>query len=152
MSRGFTVRLDVHSGLDVLDLVQAVGDHIARAAGLDEESVHWWSVAIRESVVNAIKHGNCGDARKRVFVEFAKTGEPPQTAVAVLVRDEGVGFDPDDVPDPLAPENLLKSSGRGIFLMRSFMDEIALRRAPQGGMEVLMVKRAPGSSCQTPSS
>ena len=57
------------------------------------------------------------------------------------MRDEGPGFDPEALPDPLAPENMLKSSGRGIFLIRSFMDELVLRRAPEGGMEVVMVKR-----------
>jgi serine/threonine-protein kinase RsbW len=60
----------------------------------------------------------------------------------IRVRDQGKGFDPDAVADPLAPENLLKGSGRGIFLIRNFMDEVDLQRAPQGGMEVRMVKRA----------
>jgi serine/threonine-protein kinase RsbW len=59
----------------------------------------------------------------------------------VAVRDEGEGFDPESIADPLAPENVLKSSGRGIFLMRNFMDDVELRRAPEGGMEVLMVKK-----------
>jgi serine/threonine-protein kinase RsbW len=68
--------------------------------------------------------------------------------LAVRVRDEGLGFDPAVIPDPLAPDNLLKSSGRGIFLIRSFMDEVDLRHAPEGGMEVLMVKRAvPSADC-----
>ena len=62
--------------------------------------------------------------------------------IAIRVRDEGPGFDPESLPDPLAPENLLKSNGRGIFLIRSFMDEVALQRAPEGGMEIVMVKRA----------
>jgi serine/threonine-protein kinase RsbW len=59
----------------------------------------------------------------------------------VSVRDEGAGFDPESIADPLAPENMLKSSGRGIFLMRNFMDDVSLRRAPEGGMEVRMVKK-----------
>jgi serine/threonine-protein kinase RsbW len=59
----------------------------------------------------------------------------------VSVRDEGEGFDPEEVADPLAPENMLKSSGRGIFFMRSFMDDVRLARHPEGGMEVRMVKK-----------
>jgi len=59
----------------------------------------------------------------------------------VRVLDEGEGFDPEEVADPLAPENILKSSGRGIFFMRSFMDDVVLRRAAEGGMEVRMVKK-----------
>jgi serine/threonine-protein kinase RsbW len=104
--------------------------------------MHWISVAIRESVINAIKHGNAGDERKRVYVEFTplERDEPP--GVSIRVRDEGPGFDPAGVPDPLHPENLLKASGRGIFLIRSFMDELRLQPAAEGGMEVVMVKRA----------
>jgi serine/threonine-protein kinase RsbW len=137
-----TVRLDFHSSFDMLDFVQLVSDHLARLAGLDEDALHWVSVAVRESVINAIKHGNKGDAGKRVHVDLTplETDAPP--GIAIRVRDEGPGFDPETLPDPLAPENLLKSSGRGIFLIRSFMDEVAVRRAPEGGMEVLMVKRA----------
>jgi len=135
-----TVRLDFHSSLDMLDFVQLVSDHIGRHAGLDEEAVHWVGVAVRESVINAIKHGNANDERKRVHVEFAELdGHTP--GVEIRVRDEGPGFDPDCLADCLAPENLLKSTGRGIFLIRSFMDELVLQRAPEGGMEVRMVKR-----------
>jgi serine/threonine-protein kinase RsbW len=97
---------------------------------------------VRESVINAIKHGNAGDERKRVHVEFTpiQTADLPE-GIVIRVRDEGPGFDPSTLPDPLAPENLLKASGRGIFLIRSFMDEMVLQRAPEGGMEVVMVKR-----------
>jgi serine/threonine-protein kinase RsbW len=98
-------------------------------------------VAVRESVINAIKHGNAGDERKRVHVEFTPLDVDRPAGISIRVRDEGPGFDPDALPDPLAPENMLKSSGRGIFLIRSFMDELVLRRAPEGGMEVFMVKR-----------
>jgi serine/threonine-protein kinase RsbW len=143
MRSGQTVRLDFDSTFEMLDLVQVVSDHIARLAGLDEEARHWVNVAVRESVINAIKHGNCNDAAKRVHVEFTPI-EPVDTpsGVMIRVRDEGHGFDPASVPDPLAPENLLKGSGRGIFLIRSFMDEMVLQRAEEGGMEMVMVKRA----------
>ena len=143
MTNGNTVRLDFHSTFEMLDFVQVVSDHVARMAGLDEEARHWVNVAVRESVINAIKHGNANDERKRVHVEFTPFQAPqlPQ-GIVIRVRDEGPGFDPATLPDPLAPENLLKASGRGIFLIRSFMDEVDLRRLPEGGMEIRMTKRA----------
>ena len=150
MTNGNIVRLDFHSSLDMLDLVQVVSDHIGRAAGLDDESVHWVGVAVRESVINAIRHGNGYDAGKRVHVEFT-TLEDVNPGVAIRIRDEGCGFDPSSLPDPLADENLLKTSGRGIFLMRSFMDEMEIQRTPDGGMEVRMVKRVNDAECRTPS-
>ena len=143
MRSGQTVRLDFDSTFEMLDLVQVVSDHIARLAGLDEEARHWVNVAVRESVINAIKHGNCNDVAKRVHVEFTPIEQvDTPSGVVIRVRDEGHGFDPASVPDPLAPENLLKGSGRGIFLIRSFMDEMILQRAEEGGMEMVMVKRA----------
>jgi len=99
-------------------------------------------VAVRESVINAIKHGNAGDERKRVYVEFTPLDRESPPGMAIRIRDEGKGFDPAQVPDPLHPDNLLKASGRGIFLIRSFMDELRLQPAAEGGMEVVMVKRA----------
>ena len=90
-------------------------------------------------MINAIKHGNRYDSSKHVFVDL----ETPQgqAELMIRVRDEGEGFDPQEVADPLAPENLLKASGRGIFLIRNFMDSVELRRAPEGGMEIRMTKR-----------
>jgi serine/threonine-protein kinase RsbW len=142
MPRTQTVRIDFYSSYDALDFVQAASDHIARMVGLDEDALHWVSVAVRESVINAIRHGNAGDQRKRVHVEFTPLDSESPPGILIRVRDEGPGFDPATLPDPLAPENLLKSSGRGIFLIRTFMDELVLRRAPEGGMEMVMTKRA----------
>jgi serine/threonine-protein kinase RsbW len=135
------VRLEFTSAFEMLDFVQVVSDHVARDVGLDEDSAHWVSVAIRESVINAIKHGNQNDETKHVFVEFESTKPADLAELTIRVRDQGAGFDPDILADPLAPENLLKSSGRGIFLIRNFMDDVQLERAPQGGMEIRMVKR-----------
>jgi serine/threonine-protein kinase RsbW len=146
MTSGNTVRIDFHSSLGMLDFVQMVSDHIARAVGLDDDSVHWVSLAVRESVINAIKHGNCNDVRKRVRVEFTSLQDTGGTSLAVSVRDEGCGFDPAVVANPLASVNLLKTNGRGIFLMRSFMDEMTFNRIKEGGMEVRMVKRVPQST------
>jgi serine/threonine-protein kinase RsbW len=137
-----TIRLDFHSAFDMLDFVQVVSDHIGRLSGLDDEALHWVGVAVRESVINAIKHGNGEDERKRVHVEFTSLNGDTPPGLIIRVRDEGTGFDPQSIPDPLAPENVLKSSGRGIFLIRSFMDELEVKRAPEGGMELVMVKHA----------
>jgi serine/threonine-protein kinase RsbW len=144
----FLLRLEFLSAFDMLDLVQAVSDQICRDVGLDDDSVHWVGVAIRESVINAIKHGNLNDRTKHVFVEFAGSSNQPQAGLTVRVRDQGTGFDPGILADPLAPENLLKPSGRGIFLIRSFMDDVQLRRVPEGGMEISMTKRV--RSTRTP--
>jgi serine/threonine-protein kinase RsbW len=141
MSHWHTVCLEFESTYEMLDFVQVASDHLGRLSGLDDEALHWVGVAVRESVINAIKHGNAGDERKRVHVEFTPLDVDRPAGISIRVRDEGPGFDPDALPDPLAPENMLKSSGRGIFLIRSFMDELVLRRAPEGGMEVFMVKR-----------
>ena len=100
---------------------------------------------MRESVINAIKHGNRFDPSKLVTVEFALEPAAAPTALVIRITDEGEGFDPVEVADPLAPENLLRSSGRGIFFMRSFMDDVTLQRRPAGGMEVLMTKRLPSA-------
>jgi serine/threonine-protein kinase RsbW len=145
MTNGNTVCLEFHSTYEMLDFVQVASDHLGRLAGLDEESLHWVGVAVRESVINAIKHGNQGDEHKHVHVEFTPLDVRRPSGIVIRVRDEGAGFDPETISDPLAPENLLKASGRGIFLIRSFMDEMVLRRAPQGGMEVVMIKRVASS-------
>ena len=136
-----TVRLEFTSTFDMLDLVQVVGDHVARQVGLDDEAVHWVGVAIRESVINAIKHGNQNDRAKHVFVEFEQALDEGAPSLLISVRDQGEGFDPAEIANPLAPENILKSSGRGIFLIRSFMDDVQLERSPRGGMEIRMTKR-----------
>src|SRR4051812_497961 len=112
------VRLEFTSAFGMLDLVQVVGDHIAASLGLVEESIHWIGVAVRESVINAIKHGNESNAAKHVHVEFETAIVAGAPALTIRVRDEGAGFDPATIADPMAPENLLKSSGRGIFLIR----------------------------------
>jgi serine/threonine-protein kinase RsbW len=135
------VRLEFTSAFEMLDFVQVVNDHVGRSAGLDDDARHYVGVALRECVINAIKHGNRNDPAKHVFVEFSTGKSTGDSILTIRVRDQGEGFDPATVADPLAPENLLKSSGRGIFLIRSFMDDVQLHSAPEGGMEIKMVKR-----------
>jgi serine/threonine-protein kinase RsbW len=133
--------MELPSSFELLDLVQVVSDRMTTLAGLGEDAMHWVSVAVRESVINAIKHGNRENRQKQVTVEFGLSprGKPGEFVVEVL--DEGEGFDPDHVANPLDAENVLKSSGRGIFFMRSFMDDVTISRRPQGGMSVLMRKK-----------
>jgi serine/threonine-protein kinase RsbW len=140
-ARGGTVRLQIPSNFELLDVIQVASDRLAVLAGLDEDAVHWIGVAVRESVINAIKHGNREDYGKLVTIEFSIAPAAAPTEFVVRVLDEGEGFEPQEVADPLAPENILKSSGRGIFFMRSFMDDVVLRRGDEGGMEVRMVKK-----------
>ena len=142
---GQYLRLQIRSQYDMLELVQVVSDRVTHLAGLDEDAVHWVGVAIRESVINAIKHGNRHDESKAVVVEFAFRPAAAPTELVITVVDQGNGFEVEEVADPLAPENMLKSSGRGIFFMRSFMDDVRLRKVPDGGMEVQLVKRLPAT-------
>ena len=134
------VHLEIHSTIEALDLVQAVTEHIARRLGFDEESLHWTAMAVRESVVNAITHGNESDPAKIVFIDYCATPESRPAEFIVSVRDQGPGFDPDALKDPLACENMLSTSGRGVFLIRQFMDDVSIHRMPGGGMEVRMTK------------
>ena len=131
------VKLDIASRYEMLEMVQTVLLRVAETAGFDEETAHYMSVAVRESVVNAIKHGHKGDEAKRVTVTLTAHAD----ALEVRVQDQGSGFDPSSVPDPLAEENLLKADGRGIFFMRQFMDEVSYSFPPRGGTVVKMTKR-----------
>jgi serine/threonine-protein kinase RsbW len=108
----------------------------AAAHGLGEEMIYAVDMAVRESVANAIKHGNKLDESKKVEITFADSDE----IFEVTVRDHGAGFDVDGVPDPTDPEHLLNTNGRGILFMRSFMDEVEWSEAPDGGLVVRMAK------------
>lgn len=119
-----------------IELAQAVLDHVCRHRGADPEIEHWVGMALREALANAIKHGNRLDPEKRVYVSFEGEGDD----LRVVVGDEGDGFNPDVVSDPLAPENQLKTSGRGIFYMRTFMDTLAFSRGEAGGTVLTMTK------------
>jgi serine/threonine-protein kinase RsbW len=136
-----TVTLDVASRFEMLDIVQTVLVQCCSLLGFDDEATHYMSVAVRESVVNAIKHGNKQDQSKRVHVQFTLQ----EKALEVQVGDQGEGFNPESIPDPLAPENLLKAYGRVIFFMRQFMDEVQHSFPPRGGTVVRMLKRVPAA-------
>ena len=141
----------IGSRFENIELVQVVLRDSLVQLGLDEDAQHWVGVSVRDSVINAVKHGNRYDPDNQVFVEFTVRPAEEPTELQVVVRDQGQGFDPEELADPLAPENLLKASGRGIFFMRSFMDDVQIRRAAQGGMEVVMVKRFAHPAAETTS-
>ncbi|HUG43335.1 MAG TPA: ATP-binding protein [Acidobacteriota bacterium] len=125
------------SDIGFLDLVQSLSDNIGSMLGFDADSQYWIGLSLRESVINAIQHGNKEDRSKRVKVRF----EFRSDRLVILVRDEGHGLKESDIPDPLQPDNLLKPGGRGIFFVRSFMDSVAFNVRPKGGLEVRMEKR-----------
>jgi serine/threonine-protein kinase RsbW len=137
-----TIEIRIGSALEYLDLVQTLTDCITDLMGLDDDTAHWIGMSVRESVTNAIQHGNKLDPSKRVDIVY----EIAPDHLAITVRDQGSGFQIDRLPNPLDPENLLKPSGRGIFYIRSFMDEVEFIPHPQGGMEVHMVKKIPSNS------
>ncbi len=135
-ARPKTVCIDFESRLEILEAVQAFVDRLAAVGGLDEDGVHDLSVSVRECVVNALKHGNKLDPAKRVSVAFGLGAG----AIEVWIQDEGLGFNPDSVPDATAPENLLNAAGRGLFFMRAFMSEVEYIFPPEGGTVVRLVK------------
>lgn len=140
--RNSQVRISIGSRFEHIDLIQIVVDDALSRLGLDEDSRHWVGIAVREAVANAIKHGNRQDPTKEVEVELAIEGDQ----AVIRIEDRGAGFDPSQVGDPLAPENLLKPNGRGIFYMKSFMDDITYSPRPGGGTVVTLRKRIAAES------
>ncbi len=120
-----------------IELADALLAQVCRDRGVTEEARHWISMALREALANAIKHGNRQDPGKRVLVTFG--GD--DGTLAIEVGDEGAGFSPEEIADPLAAENQMKTSGRGIFYMRTFMDEVAFTRGETGGTLLTLKKR-----------
>jgi serine/threonine-protein kinase RsbW len=131
------IEVIISSALDNLDLIQTLTDCITNFMSFDEDSAHWIGMSVRESVTNAIQHGNKLDLSKTVDIRF----EVLPDKLSISVKDQGNGFKADDIPNPLDADNLLKPSGRGIFYIRTFMDEVEFRPLSRGGMEVYMVKK-----------
>jgi serine/threonine-protein kinase RsbW len=123
------------STMESVGTVEAAADKFAVAAGLSEEERFHLTMAVREAAVNAVLHGNEYDPAKQIAVSFENTG----TELVITIADQGRGLDPEKLPDPLSPDNLLRGSGRGIFLIRSFMDEVHFRQL-HPGTELTLVK------------
>ncbi|HLL76011.1 MAG TPA: ATP-binding protein [Pyrinomonadaceae bacterium] len=132
-----TLQLKLPSRIESIAEAAEAAAGVAQRLGLGEEAAFGLDMAVRESVTNAVLHGNKHDERKQVEVTFEDAGDH----VVVTVRDEGEGFDPSSVSDPTAEENLLKTSGRGILFMRSFMDTVDWEPHPAGGTVVRMTKK-----------
>ena len=126
----------LESSLDSVDQAEQTVLREAEVLGFDEDDLHRIGISVRECMVNAVVHGNRYNARKKVHLKVSRAPD----CLTVWVADEGDGFDPAALPDPLASENLLRQSGRGVLMMQAFMDEFQIcTRAPQG-TEVKMVK------------
>jgi serine/threonine-protein kinase RsbW len=135
------VSYTLESSLASVNKAEQTASEVAAKSGFDEDECGRIAMAVREAAVNAVLHGNRYDPAKRLTISFETTPD----ALTVAVRDEGSGLDPAALPDPLAPENLLKQSGRGIFLIRAFMDEVRFS-ALSPGTEITMVKFMRGAS------
>ena len=131
------------STMESVGTVEAAAEKLAADAGLDEDARFGFTMAVREAAVNAVLHGNEYDPSKQIAVTMENTGAD----LVIKVADQGKGLNPDTLPDPLAPENLLRGTGRGIFLIRSFMDEVHFRQL-NPGTELTLVKHLapPGES------
>jgi len=135
------VSYTLDSTLETVNNAEETAGRVATEAGFDDEEVMKISMAVREAAVNAVLHGNAYDPNKKVILAFERT----QNDLVITVRDQGKGLDASKIPDPLAPENLMKTSGRGIFLIRSFMDVVEIHPS-HSGTEFKMIKHVRGSA------
>lgn len=129
------VEIRFNSSLAILDLIQPITNKVCDQLGFDEDTRYWIWLATQEALNNAIKHGNKMDENKKVDFKI----QVEDDEFRIIIKDEGEGFDITEVPDPTKKENLLRTSGRGIFYMRSFMDHVEYKS--NNGTEVTMTKR-----------
>lgn len=130
-------KINLPSEIESVEKAALAAENFARESGLDDAHLFAIDMAVRESVANAVKHGNKFDENKQVDITFSKSKQ----GFEITVRDYGAGFKVENVPDPTNPENLLKANGRGILFMNNFMDEIKWENHEGGGMIVKMMKR-----------
>lgn len=129
------VSYTLDSTLESVNMAEQKAFEIASKSGFGEDAQHHIAMAVREAAVNAVLHGNAYDPNKKLFIAYQMTPE----GLVITVTDQGKGLDLHSIPDPLAPENLMRTSGRGIFLIRSFMDEVRFRNLDPG-TEITLVK------------
>ena len=137
---GNRVSYTLDSTLETVNSAEETAGRMAAEAGFDDEDVMKISMAVREAAVNAVMHGNAYNPAKKVTLAFERTAGD----LVITIRDQGPGLDASKIPDPLAPENLMKTSGRGIFLIRSFMDVVEIHPS-KSGTELKMIKHVHGS-------
>jgi serine/threonine-protein kinase RsbW len=144
VSKPVRLNFALNSTMESVAEIEATADKLAADAGLDEDLRFNVSMAVREAAINAVLHGNEYDPAKQVTVRCENTG----TDLVFTIADQGKGLDPDTLPDPLLPENILRGAGRGIFLIRSFMDEVHFRQL-HPGTELTLVKHLGPSNKNT---
>jgi serine/threonine-protein kinase RsbW len=127
------------SSLASVNKVEQTAEEYAERAGFDEDTVPNIAMAVREAAVNAVLHGNAYDPDKHITAAFETTPDD----LIIRISDQGAGLNPETIPDPLAPENILRGSGRGIFLIRAFMDEVNFRQLHPGTELTLIKHRTP---------
>jgi serine/threonine-protein kinase RsbW len=128
--------LEIESDPRNLITVEEFVNYFAVDLGLDEEKINGLLLSVTEATTNAIKHGNKNDINKMVNIDVDVVGD----YLLISVKDQGAGFNPAAIPDPTHPENLLKDSGRGVYLMRVYMDEVDFKVTPQGTETILKLK------------
>jgi len=129
----------LESSLDTVESTESQVLELARQCGLPEEDAYQLGYAVREAMVNAVVHGNRYSANKRVRLTIRKLTE----LIEIVIEDEGQGFDEQRQDDPLAEENLLAQSGRGLMIIRAFVDDVDIIKTPTGGTRVAMRKSIP---------
>jgi serine/threonine-protein kinase RsbW len=139
---GDTVKLQLHSRIAYVDLVHAMTEELARRAQFAKAEALDIALAVREAFINAVKHGNGMDDAKLVEVEFERNA----SRFRVWVRDQGAGFDWEKTADPREEQNLARTSGRGIFFMKSFVDSVKFEILPGKGTQVLLEKKLEASA------
>jgi serine/threonine-protein kinase RsbW len=129
------------STLESVDIAEAEILKAAGEAGFDEDDQHRIGMAVRECMVNAVVHGNRYNRNKKVRVALGTEKSEGETSLIIRITDQGEGFEMNEVPDPLHDTNLLRHSGRGLFLMSAFMDDMRVRKVAPSGTEVTLVKK-----------
>src|SRR3989449_10706905 len=134
--------LTIPSRLEEMEAVHELIEQAVTEYKLSDELAHWIELTISESMINAIQHGNKADPAKQATLKISSMGDN----IEIIVEDQGCGFKLDKVADPTDTANLLKPSGRGILIIRSFMDEVDLTQNEAGGCRLRMVKKIRGNT------
>src|SRR5262245_49602927 len=134
--------LTIPSRLEEMEAVHNLVQQAVKEYHLNDELAHWIELSISESMINAIQHGNKADPTKKATLKISSTGDD----LEIIVEDQGCGFTLDKVADPTDTANLLKPSGRGILIIRSFMDEVDLSQREGGGCRLRMMKKIRSNS------
>ncbi len=128
------IKMVIPSRPELIQMVEEKVEELAQAAGFSDEERDSMAIAVTEMIANAIFHGNKGDAQKKVIITFYRYKDH----LRIQIRDQGAGFDPSGIADPLKPENLLKDSGRGIFIVRTLMDDVHFKFHKHGTTAILV--------------